>query len=98
MLFTVQSYLEFLLLFDGGPTWVIYACTFQLLPDRSTAKVLFMQEDKKERWQELCALAANEQNPEKLLELVTEINKLLEEKEERLRQPPPNASRPPKIE
>ena len=51
-----------------------------------------MQGDKKERWQELCALAANEQNPEKLLELVTEINHLLAEKDERLRQPPPNLS------
>lgn len=92
MLFAVQSYVEFLPLLDGGPTRVIYACTFQLLPDRSTAKVLFMQGDKKERWQELCALAANEQNPEKLLELVTEINHLLAEKDERLRQPPPNLS------
>jgi hypothetical protein len=45
-----------------------------------------MQGDKKERWQELCALAADEQNPEKLLELVIEINKLLAEKEDRLKQ------------
>lgn len=51
-----------------------------------------MQGDKKERWQELCALAANEQNPEKLLKLVTEINDLLAEKEELLR--PPKAKNP----
>ena len=33
---------------------------------------------------ELCARAAEEQDPKKLLELVTEINRLLEEKERRL--------------
>lgn len=61
--------------------------------------VLFMQSDRKERWQELCALAANEQNPEKLLELVIEINQLLAEKEERLRrQQEGNSSLLPKIE
>ena len=38
----------------------------------------------KERWQELCAQAANEQDPDKLLELVKEINELLNEKEARL--------------
>jgi len=38
-----------------------------------------------ERWQELCARAAVEQDSDKLLELVSEINKLLEEKEQRLR-------------
>jgi hypothetical protein len=38
----------------------------------------------KERWQELCAQAAVEQDPMKLLELAREINDLLEEKERRL--------------
>jgi len=37
-----------------------------------------------ERWKILCAQAAEEQDSEKLLELVKEINKLLEEKEQRL--------------
>jgi hypothetical protein len=70
----------------------------QLLPPWHN-RVLFMHGDKKERWQELCALAANEQNPEKLLELVSEINKLLAEKEERLRQQQsPNPSLLPEIE
>ena len=48
-----------------------------------------MQRQKKERWLELCAQAAEEQDPKKLLELVTEINRLLEEKERRLGITPP---------
>ena len=43
-----------------------------------------MQGEKKERWMELCAQAAVEQDPEKLMALVNEINKLLKEKEQRL--------------
>jgi len=35
---------------------------------------------------ELCALAAEEQDSDKLLELTQEINKLLAEKERRLKQ------------
>jgi hypothetical protein len=38
----------------------------------------------KERWQELCKLAAVEQDSEKLLALVQEINRLLDEKRNRL--------------
>ena len=34
---------------------------------------------------QLCALAANERDPKKLLLLVQEINRLLEEKEQRLK-------------
>jgi hypothetical protein len=37
-----------------------------------------------QRWQELCAQAAKEQDPEKLMELVEEINRLLAEKQARL--------------
>ncbi len=40
----------------------------------------------RERFLELCGLAANEQDPHRLLELVREINNLLEAKEERLKQ------------
>jgi hypothetical protein len=36
----------------------------------------------KERWMQLAALAANEQDPDKLLALVTEINLLLEPKKQ----------------
>ena len=38
----------------------------------------------KERWMQLCERAANEKDPAKVLELVQEINRLLEEKERRL--------------
>jgi hypothetical protein len=37
-----------------------------------------------ELWKELCAQAAIEQDSQKLLELVKEINRLLDEKQERL--------------
>jgi hypothetical protein len=43
-----------------------------------------MQEVMKERWFQLCQQAAVEQDPAKMLELITEINDLLEEKEKRL--------------
>jgi hypothetical protein len=39
----------------------------------------------KERWFQLCELAAKEQDPKKLLSLIEEINRLLEEKEQRLK-------------
>lgn len=44
-----------------------------------------MQGEKRERWLELCELAAKEQDSKKLLELIREINQILEEKEERLK-------------
>ena len=56
-----------------------------------------MQENR-ERWMELAELAANEQDPDKLLALVHEINELLDKKQKRLdaarpgnefKQPPP---------
>ena len=43
-----------------------------------------MKGEIRERWQYLCARAADEQDPQTLLELVHEINRLLEEKEQRL--------------
>jgi hypothetical protein len=39
-----------------------------------------------ERWQQLCVFAVEEQDPAKLMELVKEINRLLEEKEQRLKE------------
>jgi hypothetical protein len=41
-------------------------------------------QEKKERWMELCDQAAVEQDSQKLLALVHEINRLLAEKQERL--------------
>ena len=46
-----------------------------------------MDGQNKERWLQLCELAASEQDPDKLFRLVQEINRLLEEKEERLKTP-----------
>jgi hypothetical protein len=40
--------------------------------------------ENEERWKELCALAANEQDPVKLRELVREINELLSKKQRRV--------------
>jgi hypothetical protein len=41
--------------------------------------------ENREQWMELCGQAANEQDPEKLMELITQINRLLEAKERRLK-------------
>jgi hypothetical protein len=38
-----------------------------------------------ERWHELCSLAAQEQDPDRLMDLIREINELLEQKEQRLK-------------
>jgi len=40
--------------------------------------------ENREKWMELCELPSTEQDPEKLLALVREINRLLEAKQERL--------------
>ncbi len=48
-----------------------------------------MKGQTKERWMELAAQAADEQDPEKLMTLVKEINDLLEAKERRLGIIPP---------
>ena len=56
---------------------------------RRSGRGTHMQGEKKERWMELCAQAAVEQDPKKLMELVREINALLEEKERRLGITPP---------
>jgi hypothetical protein len=43
-----------------------------------------MRGEKLEEWQTLCDRAANEQDSQRLLELVKRINYLLEQKEQRL--------------
>ena len=43
-----------------------------------------MQGEKRELWWELCAEAADEQDPKKLIKLIAKINQLLQEKEARL--------------
>jgi len=44
-----------------------------------------MDGQRKEEWTQLCEQAAVEKNPERLMELVQEINRLLQEKEDRLK-------------
>lgn len=52
-----------------------------------------------ERWRELCALAAVEADPQKLMELVKEISRLLDEKQVHkpieTKHPRPNEGEPP---
>jgi hypothetical protein len=48
-----------------------------------------MQGKTKERWLELCVEVVVEEDPERLMELVWEINQLLAEEELRLKQLPP---------
>lgn len=43
-----------------------------------------MNDEPRERWLELCELAEKERDPAKLLALVSEINRLLEQREARL--------------
>ena len=50
----------------------------------------------KERWRELCEQVEVEQDPKKLVELTTEIYRLLEEKRRRLQRKLMNAA-PPEI-
>jgi hypothetical protein len=45
-----------------------------------------MQAETGERWRELCQQAAVEQDAQKLIQLIREINELLEMKERRLQQ------------
>jgi hypothetical protein len=44
-----------------------------------------MQGETREKWVHLCEQAANEQDPEKLMLLIQQINTLLEQKEQRLK-------------
>lgn len=48
-----------------------------------------MQTPDKERWLELCAEAAISDNPDRLMELAWEINRLLAEEEIRLKRKKP---------
>jgi hypothetical protein len=46
-------------------------------------------EESRETWMELCAQAAVEQDPDKLMRLIAQINQILEAKERRLKGSPP---------
>lgn len=45
-----------------------------------------MKGEKKEIWMHLCERAVVEQDPDKLMDLIKQINQLLEEKERRLKE------------
>lgn len=45
-----------------------------------------MKGETRERWRTLCQQAQTEQDPDKLMIIIEEINRLLDEKEQRLRQ------------
>ena len=49
-------------------------------------------QQKRERWIELAELASNEQDPKKLMALVSEISQLLERKRMPPNEPPTNTS------
>jgi len=52
-----------------------------------------MEGEKRERWMRLCVEVADEQDSNRLLELISEIDRLLHEKELRLRNVRREASR-----
>jgi hypothetical protein len=54
-----------------------------MIQSASILAVDYMRENE-ERWKELCRQASVEQDPEKLHELIAEINRLLEAKQQRL--------------
>jgi hypothetical protein len=66
-----------------------FGASFQNVPgcmvQGSQRGTYLMQGDTAERWRRLCEQAAIEQDPQKLLELSEEINRLLEAKEQRLK-------------
>jgi hypothetical protein len=82
--------------FSCKPGWRILALCFppELTDERPSAliytcyEVLTLQGENGDRWRLLCERAATEQDPARLMELVREINRLLEEKEERLQAQP----------
>lgn len=61
--------------FDGRPNFIIWM-------SYSAA----MQGEKGERWRKLCEQAAVEKDPQKLMELVSQITQMLDEKQQRLSQ------------
>ena len=44
-----------------------------------------MKDENLERWQQLCAEAATGHDPDRLMKLIAEINRMLDEKERRLK-------------
>jgi hypothetical protein len=53
-----------------------------------------MSPENKQEWMRLCELASKEQDPEKLMELVRQITRLLEERETAIKARTSNSDRP----
>jgi hypothetical protein len=70
----------------GAPTGLLCA----VASERRRAK---MEGEKRERWMRLCVEAADGQDSNRLLDLISELNRLLREKEMRLRNVRREASR-----
>jgi len=68
--------------------WQLFWCISLL----NLAGGCLMQGEIREKWQKLCEQAAVEKDPETLLELTMEINRLLHEKEVRLKREPETRS------
>jgi len=51
-------------------------------------RYLHMRGETERRWRELCEQAVEEQDPEKIMKLIGEVNQLLENNEERLPRKP----------
>jgi hypothetical protein len=45
-----------------------------------------MQGENEERWMQLCQKAIEERDPDKLMQIMEQINRMLEEKEQRLKE------------
>jgi hypothetical protein len=45
-----------------------------------------MQGENEERWMQLCRKAIDERDPDKLMQIMEQINRMLEEKEQRLKE------------
>jgi len=45
-----------------------------------------MQGENEERWIQLCRKAIDERDPDKLMQIMEQINRMLEEKEQRLKE------------
>ena len=64
-----------------------YLVWLTTISDRMFARLEYvvMQGKLKEEWMQLCEQAAVEQDTERLMGLITEINRMLDEKEQRLK-------------
>jgi hypothetical protein len=71
---------------DGRMIAINHSVTRDSVSNAIPSQEAAMQGETRERWLDLCMLAAEEQDPVKMLALITEINDLLEAKEERLKQ------------